>query len=86
METFKNVDRSKSIHYNYVTNYYQYKNKDYIVTFKYLGDSQMKVSIGCFEYYINLDDYEYDGDELYDHIAYDLIVKIENGLTYPYVS
>lgn len=79
MKDFNKIDESKSIHYNYVTNYYQYKDKDYIVTFKYLGDSQMKINIGIFEYYINLDDYEkYDGDELYDRIAYDIIKNIEN--------
>ena len=79
MKYFRKVDESKSVYYHYVTNYYKFKNKDYIVTFKYVGDSNMKVNIGCFEYIINLDDYEYDGDELYDHIAYDIIKNIEEA-------
>ena len=68
------TDTGRTIHYNYVTNVYDYKGHEFIFTFKYIGHSDMKVYFNGLDYTVDLDNYnDIDEAELYDRIAYDFM-------------
>ena len=74
MNKLELLDTGRTIHYNYVTNVYDYKGREFIFTFKYIGQGVMKVYYNGLETTVDLDNYnDVDESELYDRIAYDFM-------------
>ena len=74
MNKLELLDTGRTIHYNYVTNVYDYKGREFIFNFKYIGQGVMKVYYNGLETTVDLDNYnDVDESELYDRIAYDFM-------------